>query len=122
MNIIDSYNMKNWRRLFNFPFKEFNNQSIKVLTGSLPEQLHGVLFRNTAAFLPRNSPLTGHWFDGVHANSNHFFQRTVAFFGYNSEEKSHHSPVISSLKASISRKNRQRRVANLKLIEDYIYA
>lgn len=57
--------MKSWKRLLSYPFKEINSEPIKIIGGSLPKNLKGTLFRNSAVFLPRINEYEGHLFDGV---------------------------------------------------------
>jgi carotenoid cleavage dioxygenase-like enzyme len=57
--------MKSWKRLFNYPFREVNNEPLRILQGALPTNLKGTLFRNTSVFLPRINENLGHLFDGV---------------------------------------------------------
>jgi carotenoid cleavage dioxygenase-like enzyme len=57
--------MKNWKRLFNYPFREINSEPVKLLQGKLPKNFSGTLYRNSVAFLPRIDEKLGHLLDGV---------------------------------------------------------
>lgn len=54
-----------FHQLFNKTnFKEFDRIPIKTISGKIPSNLKGTLFRNTSVCLERNGTRLSHWFDG----------------------------------------------------------
>ncbi|MBW4629459.1 MAG: carotenoid oxygenase family protein [Brasilonema octagenarum HA4186-MV1] len=66
---------KAWAQALAEPAKEFSLTQLQILSGTIPEGLHGTLYRNGPARLERGGMRMGHWFDGdgailaVHFNS-----------------------------------------------------
>ncbi|KAB8332531.1 hypothetical protein SD80_018225 [Scytonema tolypothrichoides VB-61278] len=66
---------KAWAQALAQPAKEFPPTQLQILSGKIPEGLHGTLYRNGPARLERGGISMGHWFDGdgailaVHFNS-----------------------------------------------------
>lgn len=57
--------MKSWAKLVTGNFKDFKWKSLKVKNGSIPPDLNGILYKNTAACLTRGEERPGHILDGI---------------------------------------------------------
>lgn len=55
---------KTWAKAVTKPASEFPLTSLPVISGAIPESLHGTLYRNGPARLERGGIHMGHWFDG----------------------------------------------------------
>ena len=54
-----------FHKLFNKPsFSEFNQIPITSLSGKIPKNLNGTLYRNTSVCLERAGKRLSNWFDG----------------------------------------------------------
>lgn len=53
-----------WARAIAQPASEFPLTPLPVLSGNVPEDLHGSLYRNGPGRLERGGKSVGHWFDG----------------------------------------------------------
>ncbi|NJL83014.1 MAG: hypothetical protein HC890_08760 [Chloroflexaceae bacterium] len=53
-----------WSQAIAEPAAEFPLTSLKILAGTIPEQLRGTLYRNGPGRLQRGGQQAGHWFDG----------------------------------------------------------
>ena len=53
-----------WSKVLATPAPEFPLTPLSVISGSLPPQLRGTLYRNGPARLARGGRKVGHWFDG----------------------------------------------------------
>ena len=53
-----------WARCLERPAQEFALTPLRVLSGAVPDGLHGTLYRNGPARLERGGIRVGHWFDG----------------------------------------------------------
>ncbi|HAC64124.1 MAG TPA: hypothetical protein DCF68_11445, partial [Cyanothece sp. UBA12306] len=56
--------MANWSKSVAQPGQEFPKQTLSILSGKIPEELRGTLYRNGPARLQRGNQKVGHWFDG----------------------------------------------------------
>jgi carotenoid cleavage dioxygenase-like enzyme len=65
MHTIDKKSTKKaWAGAIVQPAQEFPPTQLKILSGQVPEGLHGTLYRNGPARLERGGIRVGHWFDG----------------------------------------------------------
>jgi carotenoid cleavage dioxygenase-like enzyme len=55
---------KAWSKAIAQPAREFSATSLPVLSGKIPDQLRGSLYRNGPGRLQRGGKRVGHWFDG----------------------------------------------------------
>ncbi|MBR8837241.1 MAG: carotenoid oxygenase family protein [Stigonema ocellatum SAG 48.90 = DSM 106950] len=55
---------KHWAGAIAEPAQEFPPTQLQILSGQIPEGLHGTLYRNGPARLERGGIRVGHWFDG----------------------------------------------------------
>lgn len=53
-----------WFKALKTPPQEFSLTPLSIISGSLPPQLRGTLYRNGPACLERGGQKVGHWFDG----------------------------------------------------------
>lgn len=53
-----------WSNAISQPAREFSATSLPLLSGKIPDQLQGSLYRNGPGRLQRGSQQVGHWFDG----------------------------------------------------------
>lgn len=87
--------MKIWAKTFLQPAKEFSLTTLPLISGTIPTELRGSLYRNGPARFSRGEEKIGHWFDGDGAILGvHFTQekvqaiyRYVKTEGYLKEEK-----------------------------------
>jgi carotenoid cleavage dioxygenase-like enzyme len=88
-------NLKPWSKALAQPAKEFSPTALPILSGKIPNQLRGTLYRNGPGRLQRGDRQVGHWFDGDGAIlAVHFTEkgasglyRYVQTIGYQKEEK-----------------------------------
>jgi carotenoid cleavage dioxygenase-like enzyme len=65
MQTIDKKSTKaGWAKAIAQPAQEFSSTQLQVLSGKVPEDLRGTLYRNGPARLERGGIHVGHWFDG----------------------------------------------------------
>jgi carotenoid cleavage dioxygenase-like enzyme len=62
--MITASKLKAWVGAIAKPAVEFDSTSLPVITGAIPSDLKGTLYRNGPARLSRGSQTVGHWFDG----------------------------------------------------------
>ncbi|MBD1912778.1 MULTISPECIES: carotenoid oxygenase family protein [unclassified Leptolyngbya] len=62
--VVSSPRLPLWATAVTRPAGEFPLTPLTLLEGSIPEDLHGTLYRNGPARLERGSQRMGHWFDG----------------------------------------------------------
>jgi all-trans-8'-apo-beta-carotenal 15,15'-oxygenase len=55
---------KAWSNAISQPAREFSATSLPILSGKIPDQLRGSLYRNGPGLLQRGNKQIGHWFDG----------------------------------------------------------
>ena len=53
-----------WSKAIAEPAPEFDSTPLEIISGSIPTQLRGTLYRNGPARLSRGGQRVGHWFDG----------------------------------------------------------
>lgn len=53
-----------WSKSLAQPAAEFASTSLSVISGKIPEELNGTLYRNSPGRLSRGGEQVGHWFDG----------------------------------------------------------
>ncbi len=57
-------NCRNWSKALLEPAKEFNLTPLTIISGTIPDELKGSLYRNGPGRLSRGDQRVGHWFDG----------------------------------------------------------
>jgi all-trans-8'-apo-beta-carotenal 15,15'-oxygenase len=57
-------NANNWSKAIARPAQEFISTNLPIISGQIPQELTGTLYRNGPARLVRGSDRVGHWFDG----------------------------------------------------------
>jgi all-trans-8'-apo-beta-carotenal 15,15'-oxygenase len=53
-----------WQKAIAKPATEFNHTPLSIISGAIPVELRGTLYRNGPARLTRGQQRVGHWFDG----------------------------------------------------------
>lgn len=53
-----------WQKAISETAKEFSQTPLSVISGTIPHDLRGILYRNGPARLTRGKQRVGHWFDG----------------------------------------------------------
>ena len=62
--MITTSKQKAWANAIAKPAQEFDTTSLPIISGSIPLELQGTLYRNGPARLSRGNNRVGHWFDG----------------------------------------------------------
>lgn len=62
--MITAYQQKAWSKAIAKPATEFDSTPLSIITGKIPEDLRGTLYRNGAGRLSRGGKQAGHWLDG----------------------------------------------------------
>jgi carotenoid cleavage dioxygenase-like enzyme len=62
--MITTFKQKAWSKAIAQPAQEFALTSLSIISGSIPSDLRGTLYRNGPARLSRGAKRVGHWFDG----------------------------------------------------------
>ncbi|TAE61936.1 MAG: hypothetical protein EAZ87_00505 [Nostocales cyanobacterium] len=55
---------KTWSKAISQPAKEFPPTPLPIISGQIPPNLRGILYRNSPGRLQRGGVSVGHWFDG----------------------------------------------------------
>ncbi|MDJ0571740.1 MAG: carotenoid oxygenase family protein [Pleurocapsa sp. MO_192.B19] len=56
--------LKSWSKAISQPATEFDSTPLSIISGEIPPDLRGTLYRNGPARLSRGEQRVGHWFDG----------------------------------------------------------
>ncbi len=62
--MVSTRDYPNWSQAVLEPAKEFNLTNLSVVSGAIPSELRGSLYRNGPGRLSRGDQRVGHWFDG----------------------------------------------------------
>jgi len=62
--MITTPKQKAWSKAIAQPATEFDSTPLSIITGAIPPDLRGSLYRNGPARLSRDGERVGHWFDG----------------------------------------------------------
>lgn len=62
--MISASKQKAWSKAINQPAREFDSTPLSIITGNIPPDLRGTLYRNGAGRLSRGGKQVGHWLDG----------------------------------------------------------
>jgi all-trans-8'-apo-beta-carotenal 15,15'-oxygenase len=84
-----------WQKAISEPAKEFDRTPLSIISGAIPVELRGTLYRNGPARLTRGQQRVGHWFDGdgailgikITAEGASAVYRYVQTEGYQAESK-----------------------------------